>query len=483
MNKRQQLCLGAVVAGLTIATVTGPAVAAEVDKSATPSDVVFLGDSVTAGFGYFGADENQISGAVVNNEFADNWVTGSSSLDKCDPPATPDDRCSNNNFGGQPWNAGPWTGGAGSPNVSYSFQIAAQQSPSSAATIENWAITGSTPAQWDATTGGTFGTQLNQIQNQQVVMTLGANPLLDAFIDIKVAGYPATSGACSNTGEYFKILGGWYANDPSTVVACGQQQWVADQQAQHLSNIYNTLLNNGNSVMVVGYYANCPWSFANWQPEGNVFEGPSAGNSCDSQSEVDANGNTVTQTQQAWAVGSAINSWIASTVASVQQSNPSGANLQFTLPNQAQWQQHQGWDAEPWIFPNDTWIHPNVAGHAQLAQTVISGMCTDFGQWCGSQPAWVSGTQATAASGRRAQRIDGKVPGRIAAKSVRSLPSFTKQDQVVSWTPTRSSDCRVFLNKVHIKKGTGRCVLTARAMHSHSLADMKKSYRLKVTRG
>ena len=466
----------------TLAGVAAPASAQDVQRQGTPSDVIFLGDSVTAGFGFFGAQENQISGATVNTEFADNWVTGSSSLDKCDPPATPDDRCSNNNFGGQPWNAGPWTPGPNSPNVSYSFQIAEQQNPSAAATIENWAVTGSTPAQWDATSGGVFGTQLSQIADQQVVMTLGANPLLDAFLDIKVAGYPASSGACSATGEYFKVWGGWYANDPATVVACGQQQWVSDEQTEHLTNIYNTLLDNGNDVLVMGYYANCPWSFTNWQPEGNVIEGPSSGNSCDSQSEVDANGNTVTQTQQAWAVGNALNSYIAAAVASVQQSNPNGANLQFALPDQAQWQQHQGWDSDPWIFPNDTWIHPNKEGHGQLAQTVIDEACVDFGQWCGDQPSWVTGTQASAAAAKKKQRIDGVVKKRLGTRQARHLPSYTKQGQVIDWNASKRSRCHVFLDKVVSHKRAGSCTVTAKAMRSHALKGMTKTVTIKVVR-
>lgn len=480
---RQQVgifAVGAVLA-MTLGTI-GSASAADVSRQGTPSDVIFLGDSVTAGFGYFGADENQISGAVVNSEFADNWVTGSSSLDKCDPPATPDDRCSNNNVAGQPWSAGPWTAGPGAPSISYSFQIAAQQAPAAAASIENWAMTGSTPAQWDPTTGGVFGSQLEQIENQQVVMTLGANPLLDAFLDIKVAGYPASSGACSDTGEYFKLWGGWYANDPSTVVACGQQQWVADQQSEHLTNIYNTLLDNGNDVMVLGYYANCPWSFTNWQPEGNVIEGPSSGNSCDSQKEVDASGTTVTQTQQAWAVGTAMNSYIAATVAAVQQSNSNGANLQFALPDQSQWQQHQGWDAVPWIFPNDTWIHPNQLGHAQLAQTVISEVCTDFGQWCGSQPEWTVGAQATAAKAKRKQRLGAVPSGPMRTRKAKHLPSFTKQGQTVAWTAGKRSSCHVFLDKVVTHKRPGACRLTARAINSHSLAKMSKTVTVKVQR-
>ena len=81
-----------------------------------------------------------------------------------------------------------------------------------------------------------------------------------------VAARLLAQGVSTATGEYLKLAGGRYANDQATVVARGQQQCVSDEQTEHLTIIYNTVLDNGNDVLVMGYYANCPWSFTNCQP-------------------------------------------------------------------------------------------------------------------------------------------------------------------------------------------------------------------------
>src|SRR5690606_8428794 len=147
------------ILGVLLATLFAAAGLAVAPASADdpPPSVIFLGDSVTAGFGYFGQKENakNITG-TVNNEFPSSWYLGDNSLSDCSPSgtSTPIDQCSNNNFNGAPWSAGPWKAGAKSPNVAYSYQIAASQDPTKAAPVENWAVTGSTPAQWD--TGGPF---------------------------------------------------------------------------------------------------------------------------------------------------------------------------------------------------------------------------------------------------------------------------------------------------------------------------------------
>ena len=40
------------------------------------------------------------------------------------------------------------------------------------------------------------------------------------------------------------------------------------------------------------------------------------------------------------------------------------------------------------MFKNDTWVHPNVEGHKQLAETVLAAMCHDYQRWCGTPPKW-----------------------------------------------------------------------------------------------
>lgn len=508
---RVTLLAAALLASLcSVLVVAGPASAAEaraqavqpqaIQPRAAASDVVFIGDSVTAGFGYCGTSEPNVT-CGVNSEFENNWKLGNSSLDDCDPPTgTPNDNCTNNNVNGAPWTAGPWQNVPGAPTVAYSYQIAAAQNPSAAALIENWAMTGSTPAQWDPTTNSAFGAQLANIQNQTVVMTLGANPILANFLDIKLAGvYPASSGACtSGTGEYFSFPS-WYAYPTSAAVNCAQNQWNAAGSTQALTDIYNTLLNNNNQVMVLGYYPSCPWSFSNWQPQGNLTGGPAAGNSCTSQSAtLKGTSTTVSQWDQANAVLTSINSMIASAVAGVQQSNANGANLQFVLPNAAAFAQHQAWSGDSWIFLNDTWIHPSQEGHGQLAATVTSGMCTDFAQWCGgATPSWSTtagpaaapaaaaltteaGPTAKAIKKKMKQTIQGKVQKNIKTKKVRHLPSYTKQGQTIFWKSAKGDRCNVEVDRLVIGKKAGSCKLTAKAIYSSSLKNMEKKFVIDV---
>lgn len=441
----------------------------------TQPSVVFLGDSVTAGFGFFGQKENaaNITG-TVNNPFPSSWYLGDNSLSDCSPAGTgtPIDQCSNNNVNGAPWSAGPWQAGANSPNVAYSYQIAASQDPAQAAPVENWAVTGSTPAQWD--TGGPFNVQLKTLRNTSVVMTLGANPILSSFLQIKLALVPVTNGACADSTQWFSISG-WWAYPTSNVVDCADQQWSANQQTQHLESIYKTLLQNNNKVMVLQYYRTCPWSFGNWQPEGNVSKGPAAGNSCPSQKQqvlscwTCKKQGTTTQMEQAVAVQNAMNAKIAAAVGAVQQwaktqPNVNPANLQLVSPNQNAWEQHQGWSSEPWVFLNDTWIHPSKAGHTQLATTVTSAMCSAFGQWCGTQPAW--DTTPGVAKASVTQTLKGSVPATMKNRDVADLPHRTKQQNAVGWDSTTPKVCEVFDGDLVSYRKDGKCKLVADAVRS-----------------
>ena len=82
--------------------------------------VTFIGDSVTAGFGYCGClrERSNVS-CGVNQPFANAWYFGDNSLSDCAPPDVPNDACSNNNHNSKPWDAPPWSPGAKSPHVAY----------------------------------------------------------------------------------------------------------------------------------------------------------------------------------------------------------------------------------------------------------------------------------------------------------------------------------------------------------------------------
>lgn len=476
--RRLTAALAAIFALLAIGT--APAAA-----DPQPS-VVFIGDSVTAGFGYFGQKENakNISG-TVNNPFPSSWYFGDNSLSDCSPAGTgtPIDQCSNNNFNGAPWSAGAWQAGPKAPNVAYSYQIAGSQDPVNAAPVENWAVTGSTPAQWD--TGGPFNYQLKNIKNTHVVMTLGANPILSSFLQIKLSLVPVTNGACADSTQWLGWTG-WWAYPTSKVVGCADQQWAQNQQTAHLESVYKTLLQNQNKVLVMQYYRTCPWSFGNWQPEGNVDKGPASGNSCPSQKQkVSECSNcpvkgTTTQWDQAVAAQNAMNAKIAAAVGEVQQwaKNQPGikaSDLQLAVPNQGAWEQHQAWHSDSWVFKNDTWIHPSKAGHAQLAKTVTSAMCSAFGQWCGEQPRWSSAP--TLAKATVKQQLKGSVPTKVGNRVAEDLPHRTKQQNAVGWDSTTPKICEIFEGDLVTHGKDGKCKLVANAVRSGD----EKSYEQRFT--
>jgi hypothetical protein len=359
--------------------------------------VTFIGDSVTAGFGYCGASENAANVSCgVNQPFANAWYFGDNSLSDCKPPDVPNDACSNNNLNGKPWDAAPWSPGPKSPHVAYPYQIAATQSDSSYAAVSDWAMTGATPANWDPSSG-VYGPQLKKLKDQYVGMTVGANPILSDFTNITLSGATIADGPCvSSTG--YEERGTWYAGPLSAQVDCVTRQWDKIDQTQHLVAIYKELLKQNDHVLVLGYYQACSWSFGNWQPAGNVLYGPATGYSCSSQSRSvsPTNHTRVTQWDQAVAVGNSVNIRIRAAVVQAQdwaKSEWPGTDrykdLAWTQPDESAWAQHQPKSSlGSWIFLNDTWIHPSEAGAKQLADTVVSAMCSSFRHWCGSNRVW-----------------------------------------------------------------------------------------------
>jgi hypothetical protein len=362
--------------------------------------VYFLGDSVTAGFGYCGTEGGPDSSDItcgVNQPFANDW-TGTNSLQACHPPATINDRCSNNNDAGTPWKAGPWFDQPGAPTVAYSYVIAKQQSTVDPAAIENWAITGSTPTDWDPVTNGPFGPQLQKIKHATVVMTLGANPLLSDYLDISALGLvDIQKGSCATTAvvarpayKSLRHLAAEPGGGPGGILSCFDAEWQRVEQTKHLVDIYKSLLNDGNHVLVLGYPTGCPWSFGNWQPNANLLSGPAAGNACTSQSHPgEVSGIPVTQWDQAVALTTEANKRIKEALHQAGEETQHSGDIAFATPS-ANWADHQAWSSNPWIFANDTWVHPNTAGHQQLAQTVMAEMCARFHHWCDNPPRWNS---------------------------------------------------------------------------------------------
>jgi hypothetical protein len=384
-----------------------PAPTWKVTYRATPRDlpkVYFIGDSVTAGFGYCGFEGGDNSANVScgpNQSMANAWKEGPNSLQACAPSEKVkpvNDRCSNNNARGAPWNAGPWFPDPNAPSVAYPYVIAKQQR---GALVYDWAMTGATPEDWDPS-GGAFGNQLKKIKDSYVVMTLGANPLLAAYIKISLVGFDLIDpGECAASTLIHKAEGrhvatyaapldaGEHSGKPG-VLRCLDQKWASLHQSTHLVNVYKTLIANGNRVLVLGYPTVCPWPFGTWQPEANLFEGPARGLPCvDRRFPIWGDSRkTLTQWAQAVAIGNDLNAKIDGAVRAASSTPGAEGKIFLALPDQEAWKAHQPWSNDSWVFKNDTWIHPDAAGHRQLAETVRTAMCRRFNHWCGSPPAW-----------------------------------------------------------------------------------------------
>jgi hypothetical protein len=242
-------------------------------------------------------------------------------------------------------------------------------------------------------------------------MTMGANPLLSYYLNISAARIiPISNGVCAKTTLVERPLENeeWAApldadthkyNKPGTL-RCFDEHWASLEQGRHLVNVYKTLLQNGNHVLVVGYPAGCPWSFGDWQVVPNFVEGPAYGHPCTSRKAPVWDGSgELSQFDQARALVNNANDKIQAAVDRAASELPStipSDRIRFALPDQAEWARHQAWDGSPWFFKNDTWVHPNADGHKQLAATVVGAMCSFFHHWCGTPPHW-----SGAGSGRR----------------------------------------------------------------------------------
>lgn len=398
--------LVSVVAALFLMA-AGTAAAAETTETSSEkfdNSVTFIGDSVTAGFGYCGTENKKNVSCKTNAEMADRWYFGDNSLKDCapaDPPAVPNDSCSNNNVNGKPWTAGAWKPGPNAPKIAYPYQLAAGQPRDNAADVSDWAVTGSTPQNWIP--GGAFGDQLERLNHQYVVMTLGANPLLSYFTNIEFHNYAVddVSGPCVDSTGYYKrswiFNKTWYSGPISDQLDCLNKEWNRLNQTDNLVRIYTNLLGQGDRVVVLGYYRDCSWSFGNWQPSANA-SGPASGNSCKGEIRETSPSNSakVSQWDQAVAVGNELNNLIEDAVEKAksvaEQKWPDTAraeNLIFTKPDAQQWEAHQPKSPQgSWVLLRDTWIHPNKDGAANLALTVQRAMCGEWGHWCGSDQGW-----------------------------------------------------------------------------------------------
>ncbi len=204
-------------------TLTAPASTPPRRESGAPFVMRALGDSVTAGFGFF-------SGGTPMSLYQ---------LPFCRPTGTePNDRCSSNSPNGS-GQTGPvaWLPDYGlANNVSWAAQAAHMFGLSGSAEFRNLAVSGSAPADWAS--GGYLHPILDGIVNNDpdlTVMTLGANPLLSIFL----------------TGS-----GAWCAFDltDAELRACVEKYIVSQRVGPLLTEVVQELLAAPRNHVVVSLY-------------------------------------------------------------------------------------------------------------------------------------------------------------------------------------------------------------------------------------
>ncbi len=180
--------------------------------------VVAIGDSVTAGFGYCGTADSEY-GAQQDQQFSLTSLFGCAS-------GPLDDRCSSNYNNPLGTNS----------SVSWALQFARREGITD---FRNSAIQGSTPEDW---AGGQLDGVLGLVRNLNqdlILMTLGANPILSQFA--RGIGLP-----CLALGSV------------EDVRSCASALLAYYHQQQHLETLYGRLLSLAPRAHIVTFLYHTP---------------------------------------------------------------------------------------------------------------------------------------------------------------------------------------------------------------------------------
>lgn len=296
-----------------------------------------VGDSVTAGFGFLG----------------DGTPMGATQFPSCIPPAALNDRCSSNSPNG-PGSAGDpaWTTDYGLGNrVAWPAQFAAANGIG-AASFENRAVSGAAPADW--ATGGQLNAVLAGVVADDpdlTVMTLGANPLLDIFLEGRGIGCAATLS-------------------DSAFRACIQGYIDGQELVPRLRSVIAQLLvAPGNRVVVSQYHQSIPaatiFGVSSLRILGEVLN---ANVAAAVQGAPGFGSRVFLMTPPLFPVGLppgdvSCPGEIFTSVVDGQSRQSRAAQDELEVDDPLSF----CGSTEYWIISADTGIHPSVAGHAQLA--------------------------------------------------------------------------------------------------------------------
>ncbi|HET9154316.1 MAG TPA: hypothetical protein VFN85_09405 [Solirubrobacterales bacterium] len=305
-----------------------------------------IGDSVTAGFGYYGNGASMTIGH----------------LPECRPPATGfDDACSSNSLVTDNRQKLVYAPDYGLSNdVSWAAQWASEHGITD---FENLAISGSEPADWAP--GGAFHETTEEIEAEDpdyILMTVGANPLLSEML------FGIDNMGCA----IFSAIFGGYRE-------CIQEAFAEVHLRERLKSLYEDLVQHtGATIYLMQYHLAVPssalaYSAAQIAEMGKLLNEEIASVAA----EVDPKRLQVV-TPPHFDVGIDISPVYPSTFSCSRfgysvdgpsvQSTPTQTELAILHPLSFCDGPEGG--GEPWVISGDTGIHPSAAGYERMASQV-----------------------------------------------------------------------------------------------------------------
>ncbi len=340
---RLVVCLAAVAAvGAGALTSTASAQVPE----GTPFVLRAIGDSVTAGFGYCGlVDPDCTNGPGQPYSLNERSVCTGGHYD---------DRCSSNK--GDTTAQLPGTDGV--PAISWAAQFAVREDIPD---YINYAVTGSTPSQWDDNTPSgfyNFDELLDDVLNAHpdlTLMTLGANPVLHEFY--------------SNPRDIACVT----LLTTQKVKSCARRELEKAGTMMHLEHVYEKLLSDPtNHVIVMGYHT--PHPAIVQKVLGKLIE------------------FYLPRYNAVQAILAEINATVHQAVANVaSKSDDNAQRLHFVSLEPWPAEEHQCLDTmhDPWVISWDFCIHPTDKGYTEFDDRLVGYLRQDPA-WAGFQPGWLS---------------------------------------------------------------------------------------------
>jgi lysophospholipase L1-like esterase len=317
-------------------------------KATATAKVRVLGDSVTAGFGYYD----------------DGSLMSFTSLPDCRPASSGyNDACSSNS---QTRNSGQ--GGldfAPDYGLSNNISWAAQWANGHAITnYENVAVSGSAPGDWIP--GGSLYSLTHTVEADDpdfVMLTLGANPLLsDVLFGFDTMG-------CALYSDLF-----------GDFTRCVQTAFTRVGLAQNLTAIYRELLANTDAtILLMQYHLSIPSIALAYTAVQLEQMGRLLNNTIASVAQSLATPRLRVITPPRFAVGIDMTPLVPNNYSCTRLGSRvlvDGPSVQATVTQDELEADHFAFcgqldpDAPPWVISEDTGIHPSAAGYKQMASAL-----------------------------------------------------------------------------------------------------------------